>query len=377
MKKAKVVLNQAAKQKRFITKKAALIAAGAFAVLGVVSVAVPTSNIPGFKYIAQIIGLDQGDTRNLTMADFASYALGTKDNKIESLRANNLSYNGTSYGSALSPFASLSADRLAEAYARNSQEALEMEKSLGGKITPFDKNLLDKEYGLDPDMLARGFDPSKITESAKAASNSAMEALAAAAGLQVEAFGNPVSKGDLQNVANIVGLGGGVSKIVGTGNIASIAKKDDILYSRLMKDAKALMGTSIFGSVNPEFTRADTRIGRPTYGLFKDLGMAFFFSRYAAAAKLPTAAADFAAAAFDGGSPQDQSIITEEETQEAPPVSVNPEQELSQGASNVNMCAQVMEGNRDLIASISKSIEAFVKIMRTLPQQEQVEVNYT
>lgn len=380
MKKAKVVVNQASKQNRFLRNKtAALLALGTIATLGVVSVVVPTSNIPGFNYIAQAIGLNADATRNLTMLDFASYAIGTKDNKIDELRAMNLSYNGQgNYGSGLSPFATLTSDRLAEAYAQNAQEAVEMEKSLGGKINSFDKNSVDGEFVLDPNLIGKGFDPTKLSGNAKAAYSGAMEALAAAAGQQAEAFGRPVKKEDLQNVANLVGLKDpNISNIVGSGNILSIARKDDLLYSRMSKDAKALMGTSIFGSVNPEFSRTDTRIGRPVYGLFKDLGTAFFFSRYAAGAKLPTAASDIAVAAFDGGSPQSESIITQEETEEDPSVTVDPEQELSQGAHNVNMCAQVVEGNRDLIAAISEAIKAFIEAMRTITLQEQVNANHT
>ena len=60
----------------------------------------------------------------------------------------------------------------------------------------------------------------------------------------------------------------------------------------VMKAARAVSGTSVFGLVNPELNRTDTRIGRPVYGLFKDLGNSFFFSRYAVSAKLPTAASD-------------------------------------------------------------------------------------
>ena len=182
----------------------------------------------------------------------------------------------------------------------------------------------------------------------------------------------------MQNVANLVGLkDANISNIVGTGNILSLAKKDDLLYDRIMKNAKALSATSIFGSVNPEFSRTDTRIGRPVYGLFKDLGTAFFFSRYAVAAKMPTAAADIAIAAFDGGTPQSESIITEEETTQEPSISVDPEQELSSGAQNVNKCAGVSEAYNEIIASTAKAIESYIKVMQKLPQMEGTNNNIT
>lgn len=381
MKKAKVVETQASRKPRFLAgKKAALFAVGAVVALGVVSVTVPTSNIPGFKYIAQLIGINADATRNLTMLDFASYAAGRKDNKIQELRSADLSYNGAGVygGGGLSPFSTLNSDRLAEAYAKNSQEALEMEKSLGGQISPFDKATLDKEYTIDPASMAKGFDPAKLGDSSKAAYSGAMEALAAAAGRQAEAFGKPLKKEDLQGVANLVGLrDSNISNIVGGGNILSVSGRDRSDYAAILRNARALSATSIFGSVNPDFRRTDTRIGRPVYGMFKDLGNAFFFSRYAAGAKLPTAASDIAVAAFDGGSPEDQSIITKEEDPQAPGSSPNPEEELSQGAHNYNMCAQVSETYKDLLNSISQSITGYIKIMLKLTQLERVRNQYT
>ena len=208
MKKAKVV-NQANKQSRFLTgRKAAWLAMGAAAVLGAISVAVPTSHIPGFRYLAEVIGIGGDATRDLTMADFASYAVGTRDNKITALReANLLSYGGT-YGSGggLSPFSTFTNDRLAEAYAKNSKEAIVIEKSLSGSITPFKKDALDRDVALDPVLLAKGFDPTKISASSQAAHSGAMEALAAAAGKQAEMLGKPLKKGDLQGVASLVGI---------------------------------------------------------------------------------------------------------------------------------------------------------------------------
>ena len=111
--------------------------------------------------------------------------------------------------------------------------------------------------------------------------------------------------------------------------------------------------------------------------MFKDLGNAFFFSRYAAGAKLPTAASDIAVAAFDGGSPEDESIITKEEDPQAPGGSPNPEEELSSGANNYNMCAQVSEAYKDLLNSISQSITGYIKVMLKLTQMERVRDQYT
>lgn len=379
MKKAKVVTKQTDRNKRFLTgKKAAWLTLGAVAALGTLSVVVPTSNIPGFKYIAQLVGLNADATRQLTMADFASYAIGRDNNKIEQLRAANLTSNSGGFGGGLSPFSTLVNDRLAQAYKDNAQEALAMEKALGGRVSPFDKAALDKEYTIDPASLTKGFDPSKLMDGSKAAYSGAMEALAAAAGKQAEAFGRPVKKEELQGIANLVGVrDSSISNIVGGSNILSFAKKDDSLYDSLSQRAKALMGTSIFGSVNPDFTRTDTRIGRPVYGIFKDLGNAFFFSRYAAGSKLPTAASDIAVAAFDGGSPQDQSIITKEEDPEAPSVSVNPEQELNFSANNYNMCGQVSQTYQDILNTISRSINGYLKTMLSLTKTERVRNQWT
>ena len=368
MKKAKVV-NQANKQSRFLTgRKAAWLAMGAAAVLGAISVAVPTSHIPGFRYLAEVIGIGGDATRDLTMADFASYAVGTRDNKITALReANLLSYGGT-YGSGggLSPFSTFTNDRLAEAYAKNSKEAIVIEKSLSGSITPFKKDALDRDVALDPVLLAKGFDPTKISASSQAAHSGAMEALAAAAGKQAEMLGKPLKKGDLQGVASLVGIKDpNVSNIVGTGNIDSLAKKDDLLYERMQQQAKSLMGTSIFGSVNADFTRTDTRIGRPIYGLFKELGNSFFFSRYAKGSKYATAAADIAVAAFDGGSPQDHSIITNEETAQAGAVG-NPQGSLNQSAQNVDACAYMKDTYKQTIASYYDQVYSLRNEMRTL-----------
>lgn len=368
MKKAKVVVNQAAKQNRLtLGKKAALAVLGLVATLGVISVVVPTSNIPGFSYIAQAIGLNADATRNLTMADFASYAIGTRYNKIQELRAANLGYTGSgNYGGGLSPFATLTSDRLAEAYAKNRQEALEMEKSLGGKIAPFDKSSIDREIALDPSLLAKGFDPSRLNGSSKAAYSGAMEALAAAAGQQAEAFGKPVKKEDLQEVANIVNLrDSNISNIVGGGNIVSLASKEDNTYERMIKAARALSGTSIFGLVNPELNRTDTRIGRPVYGLFKDLGNSYFFSRYAVGAKLPTAASDIAVAAFDGGSPQDQSLITEEDSTIVAG-STNPMLSLNSSAQSVQACQHMKDVYKQTIATEYAAIEAFKNAMKSI-----------
>lgn len=368
MKKAKVVVNQAAQKNRLtFGKRAALSALGIVATLGVITVAVPTSNIPGFSYIAQAIGLNADVTRDLTMADFASYAIGTKDNKIQELRARNLSYNGSgNYGGGLSPFATLNEDRLAEAYAKNAQEALEIEKSLRGKITPFDKNLAARELLFDSDMIAKGFDPSKISGRSKAAHSGAMEALAAAAGQQTEAFGRPLQKGDLQNVANMVGLpDANISNIVGGGNIASISSKNNSLYERMIKAAHALTGTSLFGIANAELNRTDTRIGRPVYGLFKDLGNSYFFSKYAVTAKLPTAASDIAAAAFDGGSPQNQSLITDEDSTVLSG-STNPMLSLNSSAQSVQKCQDVKETYKQQIASYYANLQAIKNTMKEL-----------
>lgn len=368
MKKAKVV-NQAHKQNRILTgKKAVWLTMGAIAVLGTVSVVVPTSNIPGFRYIAEVLGIGADATRKLTMADFAAYAVGAPDNKIASIReANSLSYGGASGTSGgLSPFSTLANDRLAQAYAENAKVAIAMEKSLGGTISPFDKTSLDKQVSFDQALLAKGFDPSKISANSQAAHAGAMEALAAAAGQQAEALGKPVKQKDLQGITSLVGVkDSNISNIVGTGNILSLANKEDMLYDRIRQQARALAGTSIFGSVNPEFTRADTRIGRPVYGLFKELGNSYFFSRYAKGAKYATAASDIAVAAFDGGSPQDQSILTQEETAQ-PGASGNPQMDLSQSAQNVNECQYMKETYKQTLMAQYNLLQEYENTMRQL-----------
>lgn len=368
MKKAKVV-NQAHKQNRILTgKKAVWLTMGAIAVLGTVSVVVPTSNIPGFRYIAEVLGIGADATRKLTMADFAAYAVGAPDNKIASIReANSLSYGGASGTSGgLSPFSTLANDRLAQAYAENAKVAIAMEKSLGGTISPFDKTSLDKQVSFDQALLAKGFDPSKISANSQAAHAGAMEALAAAAGQQAEALGKPVKQKDLQGIASLVGVkDSNISNIVGTGNILSLANKEDMLYDRVRQQARALAGTSIFGSVNPEFTRADTRIGRPVYGLFKELGNSYFFSRYAKGAKYATAASDIAVAAFDGGSPQDQSILTQEETAQ-PGTSGNPQMDLNQNATNINACQAMRDSYKQIISSSYQAVENIKDQLRSL-----------
>lgn len=373
MKKAKVVVNQASKNSRIKKNKRAawLTTAGVIAALGVVSVVVPTSNIPGFGYLARTLGLNGAATRNLTMADFASYAVGAKDNKISQMQNANGYYGAGGEVSGLSPFSTLNNDRLAQAYAKSSEEAYEMEKALSGQISAFDNTNLDTEITLDQDMLSKGIDPTKLSNQTLRAQDDAMAALAAAAGLQRENFGKPVNKSDLPEVAGLVNFNAGganMSNIVGTANIEGIANKNDLLYARLQRDAKALMGTSIFGSVNPEFTRTDTSIGRPVYGLFKDLGTAFFFSRYAAGSKLPTAAEDIAVAAFQGGSPQDESIITKDETPAAPDSSA--EEELSQGANSVNICSQYADTYKEYIKAISQTITAYLEIMFQIREAE-------
>ena len=380
MKKAKVVVNQASKNSRIKKNKRAawLTTAGVVAALGVVSVVVPTSNIPGFGYLARTLGLNGAATRNLTMADFASYAVGAKDNKISQMQNANGYYGAGGEVSGLSPFSTLNNDRLAQAYAKSSEEAYEMEKALSGQISAFDNTNLDTEITLDQDMLSKGIDPTKLSNQTLRAQDDAMAALAAAAGLQRENFGKPVNKSDLPEVAGLVNFNAGganMSSIVGTANIEGIANKNDLLYARLQRDAKALMGTSIFGSVNPEFTRTDTSIGRPVYGLFKDLGTAFFFSRYAAGSKLPTAAEDIAVAAFQGGSPQDESIITKDETPAAP--DSNAEEELSQGAQSINMCSEVADAQKEYIKAISETITAYLRIMFLIPSTEGVSSNIT
>lgn len=368
MKKAKVV-NQAHKQNRILTgKKAVWLTMGAIAVLGTVSVVVPTSNIPGFRYIAEVLGIGADATRKLTMADFAAYAVGAPDNKIASIReANSLSYGGASGTSGgLSPFSTLANDRLAQAYAENAKVAIAMEKSLGGTISPFDKTSLDKQVSFDQALLAKGFDPSKISANSQAARAGAMEALAAAAGQQAEALGKPVKQKDLQGITSLVGVkDSNISNIVGTGNILSLANKEDMLYDRIRQQARALAGTSIFGSVNPEFTRADTRIGRPVYGLFKELGNSYFFSRYAKGAKYATAASDIAVAAFDGGSPQDQSILTQEETAQ-PGASGNPQMDLNQNATNINACQAMRDSYKQIISSSYQAVENIKDQLRSL-----------
>lgn len=368
MKKAKVV-NQAHKQNRILTgKKAVWLTMGAIAVLGTVSVVVPTSNIPGFRYIAELLGIGADATRKLTMADFAAYAVGAPDNKIASIReANSLSYGGASGTSGgLSPFSTLANDRLAQAYAENAKVAIAMEKSLGGTISPFDKTSLDKQVSFDQALLAKGFDPSKISANSQAARAGAMEALAAAAGQQAEALGKPVKQKDLQGITSLVGVkDSNISNIVGTGNILSLANKEDMLYDRVRQQARALAGTSIFGSVNPEFTRADTRIGRPVYGLFKELGNSYFFSRYAKGAKYATAASDIAVAAFDGGSPQDQSILTQEETAQ-PGASGNPQMDLNQNAANINACQAMRDSYKQIISSSYQAVENIKDQLRSL-----------
>lgn len=368
MKKAKVV-NQAHKQNRILTgKKAVWLTMGAIAVLGTVSVVVPTSNIPGFRYIAEVLGIGADATRKLTMADFAAYAVGAPDNKIASIReANSLSYGGASGTSGgLSPFSTLANDRLAQAYAENAKVAIAMEKSLGGTISPFDKTSLDKQVSFDQALLAKGFDPSKISANSQAARAGAMEALAAAAGQQAEALGKPVKQKDLQGITSLVGVkDSNISNIVGTGNILSLANKEDMLYDRVRQQARALAGTSIFGSVNPEFTRADTRIGRPVYGLFKELGNSYFFSRYAKGAKYATAASDIAVAAFDGGSPQDQSILTQEETAQ-PGASGNPQMDLNQNAANINACQAMRDSYKQIISSSYQAVENIKDQLRSL-----------
>lgn len=368
MKKAKVV-NQAHKQNRILTgKKAVWLTMGAIAVLGTVSVVVPTSNIPGFRYIAEVLGIGADATRKLTMADFAAYAVGAPDNKIASIReANSLSYGGASGTSGgLSPFSTLANDRLAQAYAENAKVAIAMEKSLGGTISPFDKTSLDKQVSFDQALLAKGFDPSKISANSQAAHAGAMEALAAAAGQQAEALGKPVKQKDLQGITSLVGVkDSNISNIVGTGNILSLANKEDMLYDRVRQQARALAGTSIFGSVNPEFTRADTRIGRPVYGLFKELGNSYFFSRYAKGAKYATAASDIAVAAFDGGSPQDQSILTQEETAQ-PGASGNPQMDLNQNATNINACQAMRDSYKQIISSSYQAVENIKDQLRSL-----------
>ena len=371
MKKAKVVENKATPKNRLITgKRAVLLTAGAAAALGVVSVVVPTSNIPGFSYIAQAIGLQGDDARNLTMADYASYAAGIRDNKIAALRQSSLSGGpaGAGSGSGLSPFSTLTYDRLAEAYAKNAKEAAEMEKSFGGTISPFDKTALDRNVSFDPELLAKGFDPSVLTGRSQAAYSGAMEALAAAAGKQAEAFGKPITKEDLQATANLIGIkDANLSNIVGGGNIAGIAKTDDSLYETMRKNARALMGTSVFGVQTPEFSRTDTRVGRPVFGIFKDLGNAFFFSRYARGAKLPTAASDLAAAAWDGAA-QDKSIITQGDNAQETGV-VNPEQELASGASSVSMCSQVREIYTQMLKNYFQTVKRQIETLYGVKSQ--------
>ena len=82
MKKAKVV-SQEYKQSRLMrSKRAVWITVATLATAGTIAVVVPTSNIPGFGYIAQVLGINSDATRDLTMADFASYAVGARGNKI-------------------------------------------------------------------------------------------------------------------------------------------------------------------------------------------------------------------------------------------------------------------------------------------------------
>lgn len=369
MKKAKVVENKATKKNRLITgKRTVLLTAGAAAALGVVSVVVPTSSIPGFNYIAQAIGLQGDAAHNLTMADYASYAAGIRDNKIAALRQSSLSGGPAGSGSGLSPFSTLTYDRLAEAYAKNAKEAAEMEKSFGGTISPFDKTALGKEISFDPDLLAKGFDPSVLTGRSQAAYGGAMEALAAAAGKQAEAFGNPIAKQDLQATASLIGVKDiNISNIVGGGNITGIAKTDDSLYETMRKNARALMATSVFGIENPEFSRTDTRVGRPVYGMFRDLGNAFFFSRYAKGAKLPTAASDLAAAAWDGAA-QDKSIISKGDNAQTTGVA-NPELELAAGASSANMCSQAREMYTQMLKNYFQTVKKQIEILYGVKSQ--------
>ena len=121
----------------------------------------------------------------------------------------------------------------------------------------------------------------------------------------------------------------------------------------------------MFGLVNPELNRTDTRIGRPVYGLFKDLGNSFFFSRYAAGAKLPTAASDIAVAAFDGGSPQDQSLITDEDAV-LMGGTTNPTISLNQSAQSVQQCSRYKEVYKQTIASAYTAVKAIKTAMQSI-----------
>jgi hypothetical protein len=374
MKKAKVV-SQEYKQSRLMrSKRAVWITVATLATVGTIAVVVPTSNIPGFGYIAQVLGINSDATRDLTMADFASYAVGARGNKIAALREANLSsYNGGS-GNGLSPFSTFSNDRLAQAYAENTKEALAMEKSLGGQITPFDKNALEKDYTIDPQAFAKGFDPTRLSAASRAANSGAMEALAAAAGAQAEGLGNPLKKSDLKDLAGTVPSN--ISNIVGGGNILSLANKDESLYERVLQEARALSGTSLFGLGNAEFSRVDTRIGRPSFGMFKELGNSYFFSRYAKGAKLATASSDIAMAAFDG-SKQNQSIIAQGESATRTGGSTNPQLALNQSAQQVNMCSQVKDAQKDMLASYFQALNAYIDSLYTIASSHSINNQHT
>lgn len=357
MKDAKIVKKETTGFKAFfVDRKGWVIVLAVFILIMLFFTAMPMVNIPFVGRVGAVLGLTPQEMGDITLADFAAYAMGIEGNRIASAQGNRFTSYETVGG--LSPFSVTSKDRIAN--------------STGDYLKEY-QNSIGYRAGSNAGGLSTVQQPGSSYEGVPitppgAATSPVLEAQRP----EEKDFGTPVGGGTFgQGGSNATsGTKMNLPKPIGGQVIDSKATSQNVFGQALENMKNKFVGgrSGVMGGYNALANRIGTRLGgMGQMGAFGSMGRSYFFSYNAKVAGYKVTAKSLAEAAFNGEEPATEALITPGEQQDAILNTLEPPNTtLNRANARINACNQAKQAYQGEITSnrevFKSSLEALKQI---------------
>lgn len=365
--------------------------AAVFTILLLLAMAMPVATIPGFSFLAGMLGITPSSMRTLTLADVLAYAAGMDGGRVAAMRYADGSASGYSSGYSSYDFrgglSAISLSRGSRLF--DAREAYRREYELTGKYRPVKGSLGSNIYGFGSDSGGYGYNPNGYYEGVSMpAADDARKAGAAPiidaervgpGGEYGPGYGAPIPAGRgvgesgsnaYSDLGPLLGTPPGKPlKPVNPFDISGAGKnvRSDEMVEGMAKGFKSgRLGA--MGGVNALGNRVGTRMGSMgAYGAWGDVGRSYFFSYNANMTRYKTNAKMLAEAAFDGSELSDETILVpgEQPGQPAPNTLTPPSTIANKLRQSANKCSAV----QPMMGGIYKDSKDFRKRVADMQQQ--------
>jgi len=357
MKDAKIVKKENTGFKAFlIEKKGWVLIVGIFMLIMLFFTAMPMVNIPFVGRVGMVLGLTPKEMGDITLADFAAYAVGVEGNRISAAQGGKYSPYETVGG--LSPFSVMSKDRIANStgdYLKEYQASIGAygQRADGSYVTGVQQTGAGNEY------QGVAITPPGATDTPIIDSNKPADA----------ALGNPIYGSIMQqNASSATKMT--LPKPKGGQNIDGKATSQSVFGNALENLKNKFVGgrSGVMGGYNAIANRINTRVGGiGQMGAFGSMGRSYYFSFNAKVAGYKVTAKSLAEAAFDGEAPAEEALITPGEEKEAilntlePPSTI-----LNKANARINACNQAKTTYQSGITSNRETFKATLTSLQSI-----------